>query len=89
MVMRKGESKARGNYVRGDELRAEEKGGGVDRELVANYKAQGFISLHWVFLSHSAEPPPKSCPARFRFREHLHTAAGQIVQLIIQIVDPL
>lgn len=60
-----------------------------ERELVANYKAWGFISLHWVFLSHSAKPPPNSCSAPDRFREHLPTMAGQIVQLIIQIVDPL
>lgn len=66
-----------------------ESRGKEDRELVANYKAQGFISLHWVFLSHSTELPANSCSARFRFRERLPTTAGQIVQLIIQIVDPL
>lgn len=30
-------------------------------ELVANYKARGFIFLHWVFLSHSAALPLNSC----------------------------
>ena len=41
------------------------------------------------FLSHCAEPPPNSRSARRRFRERLPIPAGQIVQLIIQIVNPL
>lgn len=53
------EGKTRQEKISREEMSCKQRRG--DRELVANYKAQGFISLHWVFLSHSAELPLNSC----------------------------